>query len=611
MKKKLVCLILAGLMVLSIMPASVFAAQVKCERPLQFEENIATELKKLNLFKGVSETDFALRKVPTRIEALVIMLRLMGKESEILAGAYTHPFTDVPSWANNYVGYAYENGLTKGISASKFGTDNATDVQFLTFVLRAMGYSDADGDFTWDNPYKLAEDLGVLDCSVTTGKGFLRADCASISYNALDSQLKEGGKTLADKLIADKVFTKSAYDAAVKNVPDYAGMLKAYGLDNVKWHEYPSNGQELDEDFLYSFLTGNFSFDQPSDILARACKLRDFGRYVYLHDSILDILVNIAAEVYYTGDGFHITLNGGTSPLTPKEVSDTLVASYIEAKKLYDAAHAKNLVRDGMSDLEIAKAYSDYLNGAVPQVPHPSWFTITADNFDPIARTQSMQSDGVYNVLISHWGQCAPHAATFDLFMNMEGVRCISAHCHVNGAPDYDGHLVSVFYCDGTEYMCDWFNKVGVMTITEYSKRSVMEDGSMNNFRVYFDLIDEQYTCYWMGILNGKFYSEKDCEHGKGTVASNSTELPDIYWEYVKRIGNNDYYFVKLADGCEFSVPDSTKFVVMYHSERYGHNINCTFNQLRTGFEVKIPDSVDASLAKQNEYFLNFKIRKP
>ena len=86
MKKKLVCLILTALMVLSIMPASVFAAQVKCERPLQFEENIAAELKKLNLFKGVSETDFALRKVPTRIEALVIMLRLMGKESEILAG---------------------------------------------------------------------------------------------------------------------------------------------------------------------------------------------------------------------------------------------------------------------------------------------------------------------------------------------------------------------------------------------------------------------------------------------------------------------------------------------------------------------------------------------
>ena len=237
MKKNLICLILAALMVLSIMPASVFAAQVKCERPLQFEENIATELKKLNLFKGVSETDFALNRVPTRIEALVIMLRLMGKEAEILAGEYKHPFNDVPSWANNYVGYAYENGLTKGISARKFGTDNATDAQFLTFVLRAMGYSDADGDFTWDNPYDLAKKLGILTENVATGIDFLRADCAIISYNALAGKLKKQEKTLADKLISESVFTETAYSKAKKNLaninPDSADNKEVITLTSV------------------------------------------------------------------------------------------------------------------------------------------------------------------------------------------------------------------------------------------------------------------------------------------------------------------------------------------------------------------------------------------
>lgn len=53
----------------------------------------------MNLFKGVSDTNFDLGRAPSRIEALVIMLRLMGKEAEILAGEYQHPFTDVPSWA--------------------------------------------------------------------------------------------------------------------------------------------------------------------------------------------------------------------------------------------------------------------------------------------------------------------------------------------------------------------------------------------------------------------------------------------------------------------------------------------------------------------------------
>ena len=140
---------------------------------------------------------------------------------------------------------------TNGISSDKFGAGDATDVQFITFVLRAMGYSDANGeDFTWDKPYELAEELGVLDCSVTTGAEFLRADCVSISYNALAAKIKNNSETLADKLIVDGVFTKDAYDAATKNISDYAGMMKAYGLENVKWHEYPKNYQNALRLFL-------------------------------------------------------------------------------------------------------------------------------------------------------------------------------------------------------------------------------------------------------------------------------------------------------------------------------------------------------------------------
>ena len=62
MKKRIFVIILAVLLTVSLLPASVFAAQVKCERTFRFEENIAAELKKQNLFKGVSETDFALEK---------------------------------------------------------------------------------------------------------------------------------------------------------------------------------------------------------------------------------------------------------------------------------------------------------------------------------------------------------------------------------------------------------------------------------------------------------------------------------------------------------------------------------------------------------------------
>ena len=106
------------------------AAAVSCD------ELVARDLKVLGLFKGVSETDFALDRAPTRLEAVTMLIRMLGKEKEALTGSWHHPFTDVPSWADSYVGYAYEKGLTNGVSANSFGTGDASSAMYLTFVLR-------------------------------------------------------------------------------------------------------------------------------------------------------------------------------------------------------------------------------------------------------------------------------------------------------------------------------------------------------------------------------------------------------------------------------------------------------------------------------------------
>ena len=74
----------------------------------------ATALKHLGLFKGVSDTNFELDRAPTRTEALVMLVRALGEEAAALEGDWSHPFTDVAAWADPYVGYAYEKGLTKG-----------------------------------------------------------------------------------------------------------------------------------------------------------------------------------------------------------------------------------------------------------------------------------------------------------------------------------------------------------------------------------------------------------------------------------------------------------------------------------------------------------------
>ncbi|SMC50819.1 hypothetical protein [Papillibacter cinnamivorans] len=185
-------------------------------RDVSREEALAEDLKNLGLFRGISDTDFALDRAPTREEGIVLLVRALGKESEALAGSWTYSFADVPDWAAAYVGYAYENGLTNGESETKFGAgETCSEAMFLTFLLRALGYSDAmDEDFAWDTPWALASDCGILPEGMK-GDIFLRADAVTDLYAALAASLKDGGQTLAERLEEQGAFSREQYEAAI------------------------------------------------------------------------------------------------------------------------------------------------------------------------------------------------------------------------------------------------------------------------------------------------------------------------------------------------------------------------------------------------------------
>ncbi len=228
--KKLIAVILCAVMLTSLLPMSAFAASGTLVR----EEELARDLKALGIFKGVSETDFALDRAPTRTEALVMLIRVLGRENEALAKGGRHPFLDVPQWADKYVGYAYENNLTNGVSATKFGSNSvASASMYITFVLRALGYSDSNGDFTWDNPFALARQTGIMSGNPDIMK-FLRADVVLVSYAALEAQIKGTRKTLAQKLIEAGVFTVEAYDRYY-NVSEFEneGMSKMLTAEEI------------------------------------------------------------------------------------------------------------------------------------------------------------------------------------------------------------------------------------------------------------------------------------------------------------------------------------------------------------------------------------------
>ena len=172
-------------------------------------------LKNLGLFKG-TDNGFELDRAPTRVEALVLLIRTLGKEDEIeREDLEKHPFTDVPAWADNYVSYAYMMGYTNGISETKFGSRNEiSSHQFITFMLRALGYNDAEGDFHWSSAGQAAENLdAVYGYADASGEEFLRYNCVDIITQILSVNMKDEEITLIEYLInAGAVDSKIASD---------------------------------------------------------------------------------------------------------------------------------------------------------------------------------------------------------------------------------------------------------------------------------------------------------------------------------------------------------------------------------------------------------------
>ena len=177
---------------------------------LQYE-GYADALNLLGLFRGTN-AGYELERSPSRIEAIIMLIRLLGEDSPALQNDTVSPFLDLSDWEDGkrYVAYAYRMRYTNGTGPTTFGPNqNSALEQYLTFVLRALGYRDGV-DFQWDSTCRdLAVDIGLLDAEELTAiarDGFRRDHVVAISWRALDCRLQDGsGDTLAQRLIRQGV----------------------------------------------------------------------------------------------------------------------------------------------------------------------------------------------------------------------------------------------------------------------------------------------------------------------------------------------------------------------------------------------------------------------
>lgn len=183
----------------AMLTASAFAANYT---------NCADSLHEMGLFQG-TQNGYDLDRTPTRAEAAVMLVRLLGKEAEAKALTYTAPFTDLKGWEKPYVQYLYSNGLANGTNRTTFNpTGKCTAQMYATFLLRALGYSDT-ADFSYANAIETAREQGIYDTGIINVQNFLRDDAAAASYTVLSVSPKNSEGTLLDQLVSENAITEA------------------------------------------------------------------------------------------------------------------------------------------------------------------------------------------------------------------------------------------------------------------------------------------------------------------------------------------------------------------------------------------------------------------
>lgn len=301
--KRLLKIAAAGLAVTAALSVSAFAADFT---------HCADSLKELGLFQGTS-AGYELDRVPTRAEAATMLVRLLGKEQEAKALAYDAPFTDLQGWEKPYVQYLYDNGLTTGATATTFEPeDTCTAQMYGTFVLRALDYSDQDGDFTYADAIAFAEKVGIYDAAIMNSDRFLRDHVVAASYSALALSPKDSEQTLLKKLTDEGAIEKEAaepYRRLFSIYRDYrnatAGMdeLTALEVSHELTAGVSSSWENREKDKLFdlkSMETSKLSLVGPALLTSRTVTLSAAGQQdkTFTSES-------------YTADGFlYLTQNG-------------------------------------------------------------------------------------------------------------------------------------------------------------------------------------------------------------------------------------------------------------------------------------------------------------
>lgn len=261
LKKMLVSGLLVGAMTFCAAGASSF-------------DSAAQSLSDLGLVTGTAN-GFDLDRASTRGEVAAMLVRLLGKEAEAAEAWKTDEagfaFTDMDdaAWAKPYVNWLVKNSLAAGTTETTFAPRDTCSAQMAaTFLLRALGYSDAEGgDFTYFTSMDFAREKGLVDEVNCDEKNFQRDHLMAMCYTALSCQPKGAEGDLLSKLVADGAV---ADNDASKKVREHFANCRAVVAASEKYQNTTSMAFKMTADMDMKLGTESMKMKMDQDIAMKA-----------------------------------------------------------------------------------------------------------------------------------------------------------------------------------------------------------------------------------------------------------------------------------------------------------------------------------------------------
>lgn len=407
------------------------------------DDSQADYLNSLGILRGTG-SGYALEKELNRVEAAVMIVRLRGDEQEAIDWAYDHPFTDVPSWADPYVGYLYHYGLTSGKSPTVYGAyDMVTAEQYVTFLLRVLGYDDAAGDFYWSDSLQKAAEIGLeRSYPASSSAEFTRGEMVDWTYNVLSMQMKGSAQTLVVSLQKNAGSLKATATAQ---------LILSY--DTYVVNRKPSSYQAL----LMSVKKLAYDLEPYGSFDVSGMGSIDLNR---LMDQVNEDMLELPMYSSIIR-GYNLSRKGDTL---------TIHIDYNITPEQHDQAIGKakdiiqSVITDGMTDYEKEKAIHDYI------VDH-----VIYDE----AGSPGSSSFTMYGALVKESAVCHGYAESFRYLGYLAGldVKLVSGESLYNG--QYIGHAWNIITLDGETYHVDttWDDPIG-------------DQGGIRSY-AYFNVTDE------------------------------------------------------------------------------------------------------------------------